>query len=1233
MSSISINTSLIRNNIEELEKYKRYYSGKKSTFSSNAFGYNSKLANFLRKIQTIYNDIATNIENINFYLKEYCDSVEGIENEMCDKRGTIKDSYTSSIVSKAKNKIKNFKLDDSDLFIIKSLNNSSSPFKQFQMSIKKFMAPSATIILSFMEGAINVGEMFLDGAANVAAGCYSLAGYLTNSERDKNLADNLGKFVEQDLSKNLYYKVVHDLGYDYYYDPKSAGASISSLGGTLLTFIGASYLTSGISTAIFGTEATTATTCNMLLQGTFNALTNMGSETENALKNGANINQAEVTGLAAGGIGAVVGGISGALDQAARSLSNSLGFGKLANKAFSAIGIDVTSNNTLSLILNKARLPLLAGASFLVGGSEPILNEIVQTATYRNSQEFFDDEGNLITGKEKFLKNFLTNAQNDALLMQIIFAGGANALGTISNYFGGKNSQKDLEQKAKTIPDNDQNSKENSFTMSKKIKQEEFAKLSLEEKQNYLRNASPNHIEELIESGLSEDSSNILREILSRQEDFYDNKTIRKIIISNPEIYSELSDSYLFNILSNLDTTDADTAGLFKELYTRLDKDVSIIFQNYNIENLEGMKVRSMSSIFKEMDSTYQKKIIDSIEEMYEKLPSNLRDMCSHQFDMFDGALLAKNYLNGNIDDKGLAFLEKIFAKNNNVIKGLNSNMLNSSYLNDWGENFLSTIINNGEISNKIVYLHNNNPELYDSLVTIFKKSTDDNSLYTLYPKMLSTIDFIYENKHLLSNVDRSLLTTDNFINYILYRKVYEKNSHAIILDNFSADYEAEFIKLCDENFYANYNKKTSIPILQEQYFKQAKEVYYNRFFSTTSQDVKSLLAKYELSIDAIAKYDQDAVEAYRYLKLVDEITDKDQLKALYEVQNIHFTAEEFLSLDDRLRTAYVKTYIDELSPLNTLIKNNPVKGNKIPIIDAGDEFSIIVRSSNSGLVSDRVDLVESSYVRTWYQSDDPQNHIAAASFITQSNIGSCPVHADGVMYGFTDLAPSQIVMLSPTDINSNTNLIGYSSGDVQTFVSASDMPKYSMRVYNEVDLEKTNLSPNCVIIYDDFDETQLRSAYKAAEEWQIPIVKINKVKVATSQANNINSLMTSFKETKNLDTLKEALDLFESNSAGYKLNSYVPTGYIDRTASINNKTIYDLGLFDSVTIEKDIKDYINYLSNEESNATEVNKLISILETIQNRYNLSNTDNKLLAATKSNLDIEGLLNILYNIRR
>lgn len=712
--------------------------------------------------------------------------------------------------------------------------------------------------------------------------------------------------------------------------------------------------------------------------------------------------------------------------------------------------------------------------------------------------------------------------------------------------------------------------------------------------------------------------------------------------MNNPDLIPSLSNDSLISILCR----NKKNVDLLNELYSRIDAGNNVFDRNYFCIEMFGRNTQDSESVFGVLSSEYKSKVIELIKKSYSNLPQELKNISINGRNVFDQAALARVYNSGQLDERGLKFLLDLVKENPNRIKDLNFDLLNSTYIDDLGEDFLKTVINDQQISSKIINLHNTSPNLYNSYLKLLSNMQSDDSLYTLYPKATSVLDFMFVNKNKLSGLSADLLLDDSFIDYVMYNSMNQYNRQRIDIP-FSKNYINDFGKACDEKFYDIINTKKVIinddGEVNDLFLDNLKEIFYFKYFSTGELNIRNFITKYGTNLDEIRKIDSEVASIVDYFKFVDSITDRNALKELYESSAIRISPEEFLHIDDRLRKAYAITYQDALAKTDSFvsssISSNKAKvviynGKPINVVDLGDKFSLIVRSSDSGLVSDSINLRNNSYIDTWNSPDAGSNHILATSYITESNIGCCPVNNSGVLYGFGKVGQSKIMMMRPSDLNSHINSIGYSSGENQVFVTADNMSKYTTRIYNEVDLEKVGTTPDYVIIYNDSPDQLVKNAYQAASEWNIPVLRIDKNKLATTQSNLINDLMSNFKQTKDINFLKEALDLFESNSSGYKLNSYVADNAVDRTVNINNQSIYDSGLFDSVTIEDDILDYIDELSKIPDNRSQVDELINIFKDINAKYELTNDiGNKLLANTKSNLALNALIEMLEEIRK
>ena len=493
-------------------------------------------------------------------------------------------------------------------------------------------------------------------------------------------------------------------------------------------------------------------------------------------------------------------------------------------------------------------------------------------------------------------------------------------------------------------------------------------------------------------------------------------------------------------------------------------------------------------------------------------------------------------------------------------------------------------------MSSKIVAL-SKNEKIFNIFVDIINSSNADNSLSTFYTKTECCLNFLLENMDLLSEYDIGKLNIDEFVNYILF------------------DSNGKKIKLIyDENYTVNFRNECDRLFQDADELDDMKNIFFQKYFSLTKNDADSYLSKYFDDIQNVLRIadNQSSITLLSLFKKIIETDDVNYLRELYGNQNFYMTAEEMLNVDGLLKKMYAETYVNKLSTTTADIINSrdyriiDYNGDKIKLIEAGNEFSFLVHSTGTGYVKSKTSLINNNYVNDWYNID-ARCHGLATSYITSSNIGSAPVKDLGVLYGFTNINANDIAIMSPYDIKSYVSDYGFKSLREQKYMSADNMSSNTLRVYNEVVVDRKSVKPDCVIIYDDSIPETKKNAFNAAKDWDIPVVRINKTQLAVEQIGKINSLIRDFRQTANIDTLKECVDLYERNINGYGLNFIVNDAKKGITNSINvNNVSID---FSSDQIENAILEFLDHTNS----ISEIESLIRVLDNIKYRYDLVNS--------------------------
>lgn len=767
-------------------------------------------------------------------------------------------------------------------------------------------------------------------------------------------------------------------------------------------------------------------------------------------------------------------------------------------------------------------------------------------------------------------------------------------------------------------------------TLAQNLDSYNFNKLSIIEQEKYIKDCNVNQLKELISSeDIVKKYSKIIDEkILKNQDQIFIKglaplgfSSFKKYIFDNEYVLENLSNDNLVLLIGSSYKDDSIDMAL-KEAEKRI-KEGYIIFEGNVIrKGLFNIDNNYTYNAIKKMPNEIQKFIINNGREISAKLPIEIQDIDYGNTGLFQKISLGKMYANGELDSSSIKLIKNI---NDNGIGGLskaNTKLFNKEIIHSLGEDYIIEIMNYPELSKKVVSLFNSDKRLFDSFSKIMKKNLEDNSLNTFYLKNESYLNFIFDNQETLKNVNSSILESDAFMNYVLYNSnsynIKNLTSKKIPVD-FSTDYEKKLAQYCDNLF----NKS-----IATNNIKNAKEAYFQKYFSISYDEAKTFVSKYSDHIDEVIKYDnnQTANTVINLFKKIDEAEDLSYLKKLYDTQKFNFTAEEMINLDSTIKEVYSNSYVDKLSQTNDYIKNKlnqnheiiDFNGKKVDIIDIDDNFNFVVHSSDTGYVADK-ELINNSYIDTW-KSISPETHGLSTSYISNENIGSAPVGGTGVLYAFNDINAKDIGIMAPYDVNGNVANYGFSSGNKQIYISADEMSNNTLRVYNELVLDRKNVKPSHVIVYTDMPKESVDSAIKAASEWDVPVVRINKINLANKQLAEINNLINNFNKSGDLDLLDQTLNKYEANVAGYKLNSNVKEGATDATSSINNDIVADL--FNSSHIENTIMDYLSKTDNEKN----INELIDIMQNIRNKYDIVNSNGtKIVANTKSSFDIDTLI--------
>ena len=691
-------------------------------------------------------------------------------------------------------------------------------------------------------------------------------------------------------------------------------------------------------------------------------------------------------------------------------------------------------------------------------------------------------------------------------------------------------------------------------------------------------------------------SEEINSRLIKDQNQLFQNRntgSILEYINENENIVSQLSDRNLINLLHANKPSDT----VLNEVKQRI-KDGKILFNNYNYKYKNfGLDFDINLMAFSNLPETIRTEILSQIQKEWDIFPTEYKSF-NYGKTFFQQAVLAKMVNNDLIDFTSLNKVFELAKTNPNLLETFNFEVLNKEIVAKLGVDTVLEIGKFDSFSMKLVELYENNPHLFEAYKEQLSKAKQDNSLNLFYLKNAYLLDFYFDNANILETVDSQTLMSDAFLNYIFYNQnKYSLNAKKIEID-FDSNYNENFIKKCDELF-------------QLGDITNMKEALFQKYFSLSSNEVREIINEYINNFEQVSKYDDhQVIEILKTLKYCYELQDVHKLSTIYNSLNFNYNSVEMAYFFNNVENIYRKSYVENLSHTLSTIQNKInnreyetilFNGKEVKKIVLSEDFEFIVHSSETGYTVTKT-LLNDSYIDTWNVLRDSETHGLSTSYITSEHIGLFPVGNTGVYYGFLALNENQVKDISAYDLNSNIANYGFTSNNKKVFVGANDISKMSTRVYNEIVLDRTSVTPDCVLIFSDMPIELKNNAYKAASEWNIPVIEINKEFLAKQQMTKIDSLLYDYELSGNVNSLSEAIERYEMNVSGYKLNKI--ESFDDFTTGIDNSQL--ASIMDSKGIENQMMIFIDSIKNGLINKSDASIVLNKLKSIKNNYEIAN---------------------------
>lgn len=510
----------------------------------------------------------------------------------------------------------------------------------------------------------------------------------------------------------------------------------------------------------------------------------------------------------------------------------------------------------------------------------------------------------------------------------------------------------------------------------------------------------------------------------------------------------------------------------------------------------------------------------------------------------------------------------KLKEKNIEIDETVNFKILSKKY--SFLDNIMDMITADSDIQDQILSLSDSRLKLFEIMYTKLQTLTDYYNPYieTILQRIgYVSLDTSWKNKFhlyddLLMDIDnlmtRGYLLSEPEIEKLLYlctSSVHHTIPNFKELQNFGNDNTIDNIEF----------KEGILKAKEEQDIDYFKFAILAQAYGINLQQAENVCQKYDISNIAITTENRDVFEMYLAIYQIVNESDLNVLMQLYdEFTKIIKPEKDFRRLiifENDLRKAFAHDLNNQVFKTNNLPYDEV---NGIRVYDAGVDFKMVV----TAIGSYQKNFENQKNYSEYWNSPVIKSHGNCCSLIGNENLSMANVK--NVILGFSTMSDNMLLLSGSSDINSTPSSREFNTtkNRSQKYLDATSMLSNTRSDYNELVYERRDLSSNpkfykknpdyIVFIeeYKSYDEMfgkykdkpkQLeylkrqkelqdkfwQESLKAASDFSVPIVKINREEVARVEYEKIQSLVKEFAETKNATLLNQVINSFESSRVG----------------------------------------------------------------------------------------------------
>lgn len=650
---------------------------------------------------------------------------------------------------------------------------------------------------------------------------------------------------------------------------------------------------------------------------------------------------------------------------------------------------------------------------------------------------------------------------------------------------------------------------------------------------------------------------------------------LKKFILQNSEMLKKFTTKNLYTLLAS--TYDESEKQIINEqIAERLEK------EDFFCEDIDSEvflhPIHTYNSYGK-IDKYVRNKINIELEKQLKELGKEYEIIDKNIKNYPDAANFLKYYKDGIFNNDKIAMINKFIEKDSKALEYMNFGIFKDNIF-EIGSEFCEYISKFPTISYQLIFLEEKSPEIFKKISERFKNYND-------IKENLDEIEVLitYCARNAFDLKEKNIKIED------LLECAY-RNSNEFKLINVE----------CGEGYKKRLNQELDKKYTNAKDIKEKLNIYMNKKYSLSLSGAKDLLKDFGTDIENL-ELSEETKKLFLELGEIVNLEDEKEIDRLFKENEMTYSTIQVKKIKNEIAKECAKDFSKEFNNTDEKIKNKiknnenvaniEYKGKKIPCVKLKENFNLLVHSTDAEFVNTK-NSVE-NFAEDWSSGKDKKNHIISTSYINQDFLGMAPVAKNGVRYAFSNLEKSKLKLMGVTDLNTYSNSFAYDSVKRQ-YMSSKTLVYNSRRVYSEFGIEREGTIPDYVVICDDDLPEVIENSYKAASQFEIPIIYINKAEIEKEQIKNLEDMLGKFQNTKDTEVLHKLINTYETNMAGWLLNrSDEIQDDKSHTANVDNTRFKEDFKQIQSQIEDTVKEYFKESKENKISDNKISEVISIL--------------------------------------